>query len=150
MSNPAIGSDAWKAQDKGPTILATCWAVTALSTIFVGARIYVRGVILKKLHSDDYFSILAQVSSSLSCLGVTRTLDLTLYLDLRSGRDSIGDRSSGILRQWKTHCRPYDRTAGRCYLMDYNGLLSSSRVVQHSKAGRRLATFAHPQPRPVS
>ena len=113
----------------GPTIVATCWAVTALGTIFVGARIYVRGVILKKLHSDDYFSILALVSGSLSCLDVTGTLDLTLHLDLRPSLDSLIDRSSGILQQWKTHCCPYNRAATRCYLMDYNSLLSRYHVV---------------------
>lgn len=95
MLNPPIGSDAWRAQDKGPTILATCWAVTTLSTIFVGARIYVRGVILKRFYSDDYFSILALVSDSSSCLEV---IDLTLRLDLHPGLDSPVDRSSGILR----------------------------------------------------
>ena len=70
MSDPPIGSDAWRAQDKGPTIVAVCWAVTALSTVFVGARLYVRGVILRKLHSDDYYSLLGMVSGSLFCLKV--------------------------------------------------------------------------------
>ena len=67
MSNcPDIASDDWRSQDKGPAIVATCWAVTSASTVFVGARLYVRGVILKKLHSDDYFSVVALVSPSFS------------------------------------------------------------------------------------
>ena len=64
MSGPPQGSDAWRAQDNGPAIVATCWAITAASTVFVGARLYVRGVILKGLHSDDYYSLLALVSAS--------------------------------------------------------------------------------------
>ena len=61
MEDHSIGSDDWRAQDKGPSIVAICWSVTALSTVFVTARLYVRGVMLKKLHSDDYFSLVALV-----------------------------------------------------------------------------------------
>jgi hypothetical protein len=64
MSDPPVGSDAWKTEDKGPTIVATCWAFTALGTVFVSARLFVRGVMLKRLQSDDYYSILALVSGS--------------------------------------------------------------------------------------
>jgi hypothetical protein len=124
MSDPPIGSDAWRAQDKGPTILAACWAVTALSTVFVGARFYVRGVILKKLHSDDYYSILALVSGSVSCLEVAYNLDdLTLHIDMRPCHGSLVESSSGILRHWKTHCPPYDGAATGCSLIDYSNLL---------------------------
>jgi hypothetical protein len=63
MPDPPAGSSAWRAQDKGPIIVATCWAVTGASSVFVGARLYVRGVILKKLHSDDYYSLLALICS---------------------------------------------------------------------------------------
>src|SRR4051794_35444889 len=145
MSDPPIGSDAWRAQDKGPTIVAVCWTLTALSTVFVGARLYVRGVILRKLHSDDYYSILALVSGSLFCLKVACILDLTLHLDMLPRLDRLVDSSSGILRQWKTHCRSYNGAATRCCLIHYGSLLSRHHVVQHSKAGGGLAAHAHPK-----
>ncbi|KAK2037188.1 integral membrane protein [Colletotrichum somersetense] len=74
MSNPPVGSDAWKAQDKGPTILHICWVVIGISTLFVLARVYVRGRIMKNFQWDDYFIILGQicgyVSTALSHLAV--------------------------------------------------------------------------------
>ncbi|KAK8039361.1 hypothetical protein PG993_007772 [Apiospora rasikravindrae] len=62
MSSPPKGTpeyDAWAAQDKGPTVLVACWTVTAVSTLFVAGRLYVRGVLQRKLWSDDYFIILS-------------------------------------------------------------------------------------------
>ncbi|OHW91991.1 integral membrane protein [Colletotrichum incanum] len=74
MSRPPVGSEAWKAQDKGPGILIICWVVTAISTVFVLGRVYVRGNIMGKFQSDDYFIILGQVcghvSTALSTLAV--------------------------------------------------------------------------------
>ncbi|KAJ9143879.1 Integral membrane protein [Pleurostoma richardsiae] len=75
MAGPEVGSDAWKAQDKGPTIVATCWAVTAISTFFVVARVYVRGKIMGRLQSDDYFTVLGlicgYISTALSTVAVS-------------------------------------------------------------------------------
>ncbi|KAF9871286.1 hypothetical protein CkaCkLH20_11207 [Colletotrichum karsti] len=75
MSSPAVGSDAWKAQDKGPTIVVVCWIVTAVSTLFVLGRVYVRGRIMRKFHSDDWFIILGQIcgyiSTALSTVAVS-------------------------------------------------------------------------------
>lgn len=64
MSSPPEESDEWKAQDKGPTIIVVCWIVTAISTCFVLGRVYVRGKIMRKFHSDDWFIILGLVSVS--------------------------------------------------------------------------------------
>lgn len=61
MSNPTIGSDEWKAQDKGPAVLAVSWIVIILSSAFVIFRIYVNGCIRGKLRSDDWFIIVGQV-----------------------------------------------------------------------------------------
>lgn len=61
MAGPEEGSDEWKAQDKGPWILITCWVITAISTIFIIARVYVRGFIHGKLLQDDYWCIIGQV-----------------------------------------------------------------------------------------
>jgi hypothetical protein len=41
-------------QNKGPTILGVMWATTSTALVFVVARIYTRGKILKKLGLDDY------------------------------------------------------------------------------------------------
>jgi hypothetical protein len=62
MSDPVEGSAAWIAQDKGPAILVVCWTMLAISTLFVIARLCVRGFILRQLRSDDYFTALALVS----------------------------------------------------------------------------------------
>ncbi|OBR14527.1 LOW QUALITY PROTEIN: Integral membrane protein [Colletotrichum higginsianum IMI 349063] len=74
MSSPPVGSEAWKAQDKGPSILIVCWMATAISTVFVLSRIYVRGRIMGKFQSDDYFVLLGQVcgciATALSTLAV--------------------------------------------------------------------------------
>ena len=56
----------WVAEDKGPAIIATIVTVTALETLFVAARLYVRGGIMKKLQLDDYIIILALVRYYLS------------------------------------------------------------------------------------
>lgn len=58
----AEGSDAWKAQDKGPTIVAVCWTMMALATVFVMGRLSVRGLIQKQLRSDDVYVTVALVS----------------------------------------------------------------------------------------
>ncbi|KAK1486321.1 uncharacterized protein CCOS01_12464 [Colletotrichum costaricense] len=74
MSSPEKGSEAWKAQDKGPGIITVCWIFTALSTLFVLGRVVVRWKIMRKFHSDDYFVIAGLVcgyiSTSLSTLAV--------------------------------------------------------------------------------
>ncbi|EXF73516.1 integral membrane protein [Colletotrichum fioriniae PJ7] len=74
MSSPEKGSQAWKAQDKGPGIITICWIFTALSTVFVLGRVVVRWKIMRKFHSDDYFVIAGLVcgyiSTSLSTLAV--------------------------------------------------------------------------------
>jgi uncharacterized membrane protein YhiD involved in acid resistance len=62
MTNPVVGSPEWKAQDKGPGILITCWVVTAIATLFVIARIYVRGKIQGRLRSDDWWVMAGLVS----------------------------------------------------------------------------------------
>ncbi|UQC78909.1 uncharacterized protein CLUP02_04388 [Colletotrichum lupini] len=74
MSSPEKGSEAWKAEDKGPGIITVCWIFTALSTLFVLGRVLVRWKIMRKFHSDDYFVIAGLVcgyiSTSLSTLAV--------------------------------------------------------------------------------
>ncbi|KAK8862590.1 integral membrane protein [Apiospora arundinis] len=56
----------WAAQDKGPTVLVACWTVTAISTVFVAGRLYVRGVLQRKLRSDDYLIILSLLCGFIS------------------------------------------------------------------------------------
>ncbi|KAJ0375633.1 hypothetical protein COL26b_006139 [Colletotrichum chrysophilum] len=50
-------SDAWRAENKGPESLVAIITVTVLSTVFTGARLFVRGKILGKVHLDDYLII---------------------------------------------------------------------------------------------
>ncbi|KAK8094683.1 hypothetical protein PG997_001368 [Apiospora hydei] len=69
MSSPPKGTpeyDAWAAQNKGLTVLIACWTVTAVSTLFVAGRLYVRGVLQRKLRSDDYFILLSLLCGYIS------------------------------------------------------------------------------------
>lgn len=47
-------SDAYMREDKGPVTIATMCAVTAVCTVFVAARYYVRARIMRKVYYDDY------------------------------------------------------------------------------------------------
>ena len=49
------------AENKGPSIVTIIVIVTVLETLFAGARLYVRGRIMKKLQLDDYIIIVAVV-----------------------------------------------------------------------------------------
>ncbi|KAH0439989.1 integral membrane protein [Colletotrichum camelliae] len=55
--------------------IVVCWAVTAISTCFVLGRVYVRGKIMRKFHSDDWFIILGlfcgYISTALSTIAVS-------------------------------------------------------------------------------
>lgn len=51
-------------QDKGPTIVIICSISSAIATIFVAARLYVRGKMLKRFGLDDYFTVASSVSVS--------------------------------------------------------------------------------------
>jgi hypothetical protein len=49
------------ADNKGPTILGTIAVVTALSSLFSAARIFVRGRLQGKLLLDDYLIVISNV-----------------------------------------------------------------------------------------
>lgn len=49
------------AEDKGPSIIAVTCTVSALSTVFVLARIYTRGWIIGKLQLDDYLIVASAI-----------------------------------------------------------------------------------------
>lgn len=48
-------------EDKGPMMLTVCWTFTALAILFVGARLFVRAAVHRRLFSDDYWIILSIV-----------------------------------------------------------------------------------------
>ncbi|KAK4164969.1 hypothetical protein QBC43DRAFT_260891 [Cladorrhinum sp. PSN259] len=56
------------AANKGPKILATICAISAISTLFVGARVFVRGHIMRKLQADDWIVIVALIFAW-ACVG---------------------------------------------------------------------------------
>lgn len=89
------GSDAWKAQDKGPAIVTACWAVTAVSTAFVAARIYVQGGLMKKFKSDDICVILGLVRRAV----VSRLVASSLTGACANIRSA--DTSQLDCRQWR-------------------------------------------------
>lgn len=57
---------AYKADNKGPMIIAVCLAVTVLSTIFVALRVFTRQKIMGQLHLDDWLVIPSIVSETFS------------------------------------------------------------------------------------
>lgn len=48
-------------RDRGPYIIIVICTVTATGTVFALARLYARGVILGKLHADDYLIVASVV-----------------------------------------------------------------------------------------
>ncbi|TLD07927.1 hypothetical protein PspLS_12178 [Pyricularia sp. CBS 133598] len=71
MSDSLVGSDEWKAQDKGPAVLAVCWTAVLLSSVFVVSRIYVNGYIRGKLRSDDWYIIAGQLCGYVAVIFTT-------------------------------------------------------------------------------
>ncbi|KAI2618195.1 hypothetical protein GGR54DRAFT_606409 [Hypoxylon sp. NC1633] len=61
MSAPAQLPPEIAAQDKGPSIVIVSCIVTAISTLFVVARLYVRLQIAKKLQLDDAFIVFSLI-----------------------------------------------------------------------------------------
>lgn len=57
---------AYRADNKGPMIIAVCLAVTVLSTIFVALRVFTRQNIMGQLHLDDWLVIPSMVSNAFS------------------------------------------------------------------------------------
>lgn len=57
-------------QNKGPTILAICCTLTAVATIFVSARLYVRAKILSRVGLDDWLIIISMICGYIM-LGLT-------------------------------------------------------------------------------
>ncbi|ROT35997.1 hypothetical protein SODALDRAFT_352843 [Sodiomyces alkalinus F11] len=57
--------------DKGPMIIAVCWAFTALALLFVTGRLFVRAAVHGKLFSDDYWIILSAICAIVSNIFTT-------------------------------------------------------------------------------
>lgn len=62
-------------QDKGPTVLAVCITLTAVATVFVAARLYVRGRILSRVGLDDWLIVLSMASASSATFSVAQHAD---------------------------------------------------------------------------
>ncbi|KFY39476.1 hypothetical protein V494_03967 [Pseudogymnoascus sp. VKM F-4513 (FW-928)] len=54
-------SPAFAAQNKGPVILGVVCSITALATLFVAARFYVKGWIKKKFSADDWVILVSLI-----------------------------------------------------------------------------------------
>ncbi|ROT36500.1 hypothetical protein SODALDRAFT_335593 [Sodiomyces alkalinus F11] len=66
MSAEETFSAAYLAENKGPSILGSTIAVSIASTLFAGARLFVRGKILRQLHLDDYLIIISVLAGWVS------------------------------------------------------------------------------------
>ncbi|KAK6812302.1 hypothetical protein RU639_011785 [Aspergillus parasiticus] len=56
--------------DKGPRILAVVWTLSALTTIFVAARVYIRQWLIRNAGIDDYIIVVA-LCLTLTSVGMT-------------------------------------------------------------------------------
>lgn len=63
MSSENPHSQAYLEANKGPAILGIVLTVSILSTVFVFGRVFTRKRIIGALHLDDWFTIIAMVSS---------------------------------------------------------------------------------------
>lgn len=90
-------SKGFKAENRGPIVLAVCWSFVAIATLFVVARLFVRGALQRRLWADDYFTIMALVWTSHHlcrvCTDVDFLEDMWLYID----GTLVGCR---IIREW--------------------------------------------------
>lgn len=64
--------------NKGPKILSVLWILTALTTLIVAARIYIRLRILKNFGVDDYLIVVSMVMGLAYC-GVTTAAVIVGY-----------------------------------------------------------------------
>ncbi|KAK3372685.1 hypothetical protein B0H63DRAFT_564062 [Podospora didyma] len=60
---PPAHTAAYLAEDRGPWAVSIICSVVGVMTLFVFARLYVRGILMRKLFVDDYFIIVALISS---------------------------------------------------------------------------------------
>lgn len=76
-----IGSDEYahlQSEDQGPSILIVCWLFTGLALLFVLARLFVRGWIVKRFYADDYWCTLGWVRNQQQVLHRSDTSSLTV------------------------------------------------------------------------
>ncbi|KAL5365186.1 Alpha/Beta hydrolase protein [Aspergillus floccosus] len=55
---------AYDAQDKGPTLLVVIWTLTALTTLMVAVRLFIRTKIIRNLGLDDWLIAFSMVSAT--------------------------------------------------------------------------------------
>ncbi|KAK0713684.1 hypothetical protein B0T26DRAFT_651128 [Lasiosphaeria miniovina] len=60
--SPSLSAD-YRAEDRGPLVTTVICSVGGVMTLFVLARLYVRGILMRKLFADDYFIIISMISS---------------------------------------------------------------------------------------
>lgn len=76
MSSENPHSEAYLEANKGPAILGIVLTASILSTVFVFGRVFTRKRIIGALHLDDWFTVIAMVSSPRSRLSLTNSLTI--------------------------------------------------------------------------
>lgn len=121
-------------QNRGPTILATTCAVTAISTVFAIARLYVHARVMKKVHFDDYLILFSVVSLPLDGEFLKRWQSYVLK-GVRMVFGSLCHHGSQLWG-WATHVSTSPRRNPQYYLMDMCWLLARNFVICHPQVGR--------------
>jgi hypothetical protein len=119
-------------QDKGPTILAVCCTLTAVATLFVAARLYVRSKILARVGLDDWLIMLSMASSpsniDLECFCTDIFTAMRLY---RAWPHDSGCK----VWQWTSFCNPDRRAKVWSHFVHAGRVLSWHSFLRYSEAG---------------
>ena len=127
-------------ENRGPKILGVLWGLTALTTLVVVARIFIRTRMLKNFGSDDWLIALSMVSMFL--------FHRTLFVADESVHGSCllqchhGECPCGL---WQTRCLSEPGCAGDGHLAQYHQLCVWDPVVCSAQAGCQRHVDSHPQ-----
>lgn len=144
MSSSTMGSAAWRAENKGPVIITTCWTFSVLSTVFVAGRLWVRGSVWKKIQLDDHLVVAALVRAPISSPDTFVRGSHLLYLILSSDlficrHDSVDD--SGFVWQRTARCPSHHLPTGKNKLLYSISILSRIAVLWTAQACSNTSSY---------
>jgi hypothetical protein len=115
-------SPAVAAENKGPNILVPMWALTALTTVIVIARVWIRARVVKNMGPDDWLIMVSMVRSNLfSCCPFNWLTGVAMNPGPGSHlrRDHHSQRDRGL---WQTRLHPGHSTPGEGHSAQHHRL----------------------------
>ena len=133
--------------DKGPRILAVVWTLSALTTIVVAARVYIRQWLIRNAGIDDYIIILALVMP-LDYLRTSESHSLPCTVPNVNVRgNDNGKRTYGIR---KTRLVPGPKHRGDHKLGQYHQLRNRHLLLHRSQGRSNGSLDSDSQPKPCT